>query len=325
MTHDEQLLALLREHEGRSISGAALADRLGVSRTTVWNHVEALRKEGYVINGATHRGYRLVSAPDRMLPDEIERALRTRWLGRTLWCYRETNSTNDIALARASEGAPEGAVVLAEAQRRGRGRFHRRWLSPPGANILASIVLRPTLHPRLVSQLVILTAVAAAEALRSLHGLDAHIKWPNDVYVSGRKIAGILAELSAEAEQTNYVVIGIGLNVNVSRAQLPKAIRATATSVQIELGRTVSRLELLAELLARIEPWYGRWRRDGFAPVKARWTELSSSLGRRVEMRSGKAAVTGLVADLDDDGALTLRLDSGITQKVASGDMTIVG
>jgi len=325
VTHDEQLLALLREHEGRSISGAALADRLGVSRTTVWNHVEALRNEGYVIDGATHRGYRLVSAPDRMLPDEIERVLRTRWLGRTLWCYRETNSTNDIALARAAEGAPEGAVILAEAQRRGRGRFHRRWLSPPGADILASIILRPTLHPRLVSQLVILAAVAAADALRSLHGLDAHIKWPNDVTVGDRKIAGILAELSAEAEQTNYVVIGIGLNVNVSRAQLPKAIRATATSVRIELGRAASRIELLAELLARLEPWYARWRRDGFAPVKARWTELSSSLGRRVEMRSGKAAVTGLVADLDDDGAITLRLDSGIIRTIASGDMTIVG
>ena len=215
--------------------------------------------------------------------------------------------------------------MLAEAQRRGRGRFHRQWLSPPAANILASIILRPELHPRLVSQLVILTAVAAAEALRSLCRLDAHIKWPNDVTTADRKIAGILAELSAEAEQTNHVVVGIGLNVNVPRTQLPKTIRATATSVQAELGRTVPRIELLAELFARLEPWYERWRRDGFDPVRARWTELSSSLGRRVEIRSGKATIAGLVAALDDDGALPLRLDSGIVRKVASGDMTIVG
>jgi BirA family biotin operon repressor/biotin-[acetyl-CoA-carboxylase] ligase len=325
VNHDEQLLAMLREHLGDHVSGAKLAGRLGVSRTTVWNHVESLRREGYVIEAATHRGYRLVSSPDRMIPDEIALMLRTRWLGRTLWAYRETDSTNDIALARAAEGAPEGAVVLAEAQRRGRGRFHRKWLSPPGANILASVILRPELHPSLVSQLVIVAAVAAAESLRSQYDLDAQIKWPNDVHVGGRKIAGILAELSAEAEQINHVVIGIGLNVNMTRAELPRAVRAAATSVQIELGRAVSRLDVLGELLAHLERWYERWRRSAFAPVKARWAELSASLGHRVEVVSGKTTVSGLVADLDDDGALMLRLDSGHMRKVASGDMTVVG
>ncbi len=316
---------MLRERPEGNVSGAELAERLGVSRTTIWNHVEALRQEGYVIEAATHRGYRLVSSPDRMIPDEIRRTLRTAWLGHTLWSYSETGSTNDIALARAAEGAPEGAVVLAEAQRRGRGRFHRKWFSPPGANILASVILRPELHPSLVSQLVIAAAVAVAETLRSLHGLDAHIKWPNDVCVCGRKIAGVLAELSAEAEQINHVVIGIGLNVNMAPSQLPKAVRSTASSVQIELGHAISRLDVLGELLVHLERWYERWRRDGFAPVKARWAELSSSLGRRVEVVSGKAKITGLVADLDDDGALTLRLDSGLVRKIASGDMTVVG
>jgi len=323
--HDEPLLDLLRAGDAEYASGAELADALGVSRTTVWNHVEALRNEGYVIDACTRRGYRLVSVPDRMLPDEVQRRLRTRWLGRTLWCYRETDSTNDIAIDRAAEGALEGAVVLAEAQRRGRGRFQRKWLSPPGANVLASVILRPEVHPSLVSQLVITAAVAVAEALRAQHDLDAQIKWPNDVHVGGRKIAGILAELSAEAEQTNHVVIGIGLNVNMTRSELPRAVRSTATSVQIELDRAVSRLDVLAELLAQIEKWYERWRRDGFAPVKARWTELSSSVGRRVEVVSGATKLTGLVADLDDDGALLLRLDSGLIRKAASGDMTVVG
>jgi BirA family biotin operon repressor/biotin-[acetyl-CoA-carboxylase] ligase len=325
LSHDERLLDLLRACGTEYVSGAELADALGVSRTTVWNHVEALRGEGYVIDACTHRGYRLVSVPDRMLPDEVQHRLRTRWLGRTLWCYRETDSTNDIALNRAIEGAPEGAVVLAEAQRHGRGRFHRKWLSPPGANVLASVILRPEVHPSLVSQLVITAAVAVAEALNSLHHLDAQIKWPNDVHVGGRKIAGILAELSAEAEQTNHVVIGIGLNLNMTRSELPKAVRATATSVQIELDRAVSRLDVLAELLAQLEAWYERWRRDGFAPIKARWAALSSSVGRRVEVISGAKKLTGLVADLDDDGALVLRLDSGLIRKAASGDMTVVG
>jgi BirA family biotin operon repressor/biotin-[acetyl-CoA-carboxylase] ligase len=325
VTHDERLLATLRKRAGEYLSGAELAERLGVSRTTVWNHVEALRREGYVIEACTRRGYRLVSSPDRMLPDEISPRLRTRWLGRTLWSYRETGSTNDIALARAAEGAPEGAVVVAEAQRRGRGRFHRRWLSPPGANILASVILRPACHPSVVSQLVIAAAVAVAETLRSLHDLNAHIKWPNDVCIGERKIAGILAELSAEAEQTNHVVVGIGLNVDMAPSQVPKAVRATATSIQIELGRAVSRLDVLAELFEYLERWYERWRRDGFAPVKARWAELSTSLGRRVTVASGTTKITGLVADLDDGGALLLRLDSGHIRKVASGDMTVVG
>ena len=324
-SHDEQLLELLRDREGDYVSGAELADALGVSRTTVWNHVEALRREGYGIDACTHRGYRLASVPDRLLPDEVRRRLRTRWLGRTLWCYRETDSTNDIALDRAAEGAPEGAVVLAEAQRRGRGRFHRKWLSPPGTNILASVILRPEVHPSLVSQLVITAAVATAEALNALYKLDAQIKWPNDVHVGGRKIAGILAELSAEAERTNHVVVGIGLNVNMTRSELPRAVRSTATSVQIELGRAVSRLDVLAELLAQLETWHECWRRDGFAPVKARWVELSSVVGRRIEVVSGTTKLTGLVADLDDDGALLLRLDSGLIRKAASGDMTVVG
>ena len=325
MSHDEQLLAMLRSCQGQYVSGADLATRLNVSRTTVWKHVEALRREGYVIKAVTHRGYRLVSSPDRMIPDEVRRGLRAKWLGQTLWCYRETGSTNDAALARAAEGAPHGAAVLAEAQRRGRGRFHRKWLSPPGANILASVILRPQLHPSLVSQLVIAAAVAVAETLRGLHRLDAHIKWPNDVYVGGRKITGVLAELSAEAEQINYAVIGLGLNVNMTASQMPKAIRSTATSVRIELGHAVPRLDVLRELFVRLEHAYEQWRRDGFAPIKARWAELSSSLGRRVEVVSGTAKVTGLVADLDDDGALMLRLDSGLMRKVASGDMTVVG
>lgn len=325
MSHDEQLLAILRKQPGDYVSGAELAECLGVSRTTVWNHVEALRREGYVIEAATHRGYRFVSSPDRMIPDEVRRGLRTAWLGHTLWSYRETDSTNDIALARAAEGAPEGAAVLAEVQRRGRGRFHRKWLSPPASNILASVIFRPQLHPSLVSQLVIAAAVAVAETLRSLHGLDAHIKWPNDVHVGGKKIAGILAELSAEAEQINHVVIGIGLNVNMAAGQVPKALRSTATSLCIELGHAVSRLDALRRLFLDLEHWYERWRRNGFAPVKARWTELSSSLGRRVEIVSGKAKTTGLVADLDDDGAIVLRLDAGPVKRVASGDMTVVG
>ena len=316
---------MLRKRAADYVSGAELAERLDVSRTTVWNHVEALRHEGYVIEACTHRGYRFISAPDRMLPDEISRDLRTKWLGHTLWCYRETASTNDVALARAAEGAPEGAVVLAEAQRRGRGRFHRKWFSPPETSLLASVILRPELHPSLVSQLVIVAAVAVAETLRSQHKLDAHIKWPNDVHVGGKKIAGILAELSAEAEQINRAVIGIGLNVNITPSQLPKTLRANATSVRIELGHAVSRIELLRALLEHLERSYEQWRRDGFARVKARWAELSASLGRRVEVVSGKAKCTGLVADLDDDGALVLRLDSGPIRKIASGDMTVVG
>jgi len=325
VNHDEQLLELLRRHPGEHVSGAQVADRLGVSRTTIWNHVEALRLEGYVIEATTHRGYRLVSSPDRMIPDEIRRGLGTKWLGHTLWCYRETDSTNDVALARAAEGAPEGAVVLAEAQRRGRGRFHRQWLSPPGSNILASVILRPKRHPSFVSQLVIAAAVAVAETLHSLHGLAAHIKWPNDVHVGGKKITGVLAELSAEAERLNHVVIGIGLNVNMAASHVPKAVRSTATSVRIELGHIVSRLDVLRELFLHLERLYEQWRRDGFAPVKARWAELSSSLGRRVQVVSGTSTVTGLVADLDDDGALILRLDTGLIRKVASGDMTVVG
>ena len=246
--------------------------------------------------------------------------LRTSALGRTLVAHEEIGSTNDEAIRLAREGAPHGTVVLAERQTAGRGRRGRSWAGAPG-NVFLSVVLRPDLPPRRAPELVPVVAVAAAEAVRGA-GVDAGIKWPNDLLVGGRKVAGILTELSASAERIQSVVVGVGVNVNGLGADLPDEVRATATSLREVLGRDVSRAELVAALLERLEGWLDRHAAGGFAPVRTRYRELSATLGTRVRLIDADGTVEGVAEDIDEAGGLLLRRDDGTLERARTGDVT---
>src|SRR5512145_2072069 len=227
---EELVLAFLAEAVDEFVSGEAISDKLGLTRAAVWKHVEALRGQGYRIDAVPARGYRLAGVPDRLTPLELRPLLNTHDLGQVVHWYEELGSTNDRAKELADEGAEHGEVVVAEAQTAGRGRRGRSWASPARRNLYFSVVLRPELPPTRAAEITLVASVAICDALRQA-GVEAGIKWPNDLLASGRKIAGILTELAAEPEQVQWVVLGVGVNVNARREDFPEELRGEATSL----------------------------------------------------------------------------------------------
>jgi BirA family biotin operon repressor/biotin-[acetyl-CoA-carboxylase] ligase len=316
---DEQLLKLLSS--GDFVSGERIAAVLGVSRAAVGKRIGELRKRGFAIAAAPRRGYRLEGLPDALDADAVQPRLTTAWVGRA-WRYTpETASTNDEAAAWARAGAPAGAVVVADAQTRGRGRLGRRWHSPAAESLYFSLVLRPPLPPHRVPPLTLAAGVAVAEALTALD-LSPQLKWPNDVLLDGKKVAGILTEMSADFDRVHHVVVGIGVNLNTR--VFPDELAAIATSVALARGEPVARADFAALLCARLEHWFNQFIGDGAAGVAAAWKQHARLFGGRVRVVAGRDQVEGVAEDLDDDGALKLRLDDGRVIRVIAGEVTPV-
>lgn len=320
---EELVLAFLAEAADEVVSGEAISDKLGLTRAAVWKHVEALRGQGYRIDAVASRGYRLVAVPDRLRALELRPLLNTHDVGQVLHCHEELGSTNDEAKALADADAGHGEVVVAEKQTDGRGRRGRSWVSPPRRNVAFSVILRPEeLPPTRAPELTLVAAVAVCEALRH-SGVPAGIKWPNDVLVGGRKIAGILTEMSAEADRVHWVVVGVGVNVNARAEDFPPELRDEATSLLLERGHPAPRALFLAACLSELEAWYDRHAEQGFAPIRQAWRERSVTLGQQVVVRTDGQDVTGLAEDIDDTGALLVRTAPGLV-RVTSGDVALL-
>ncbi|MBJ6762419.1 biotin--[acetyl-CoA-carboxylase] ligase [Myxococcaceae bacterium JPH2] len=319
-TQEELILGFLSEGGDAYLSGEVLSSKLGLSRTAVWKRVEALRLKGYVIEAVPARGYRLVEVPDRLSALELGPLLGTRDLGRVIHHHETIGSTNEAAFRRAQDGAEHGEVVVAEQQTAGKGRRGRAWASPAGLNLYFSAILRPELPPQRAPELTLVAAVALAEALREA-GSDAAIKWPNDVQIGGRKVAGILTELSAEPERVHFVVVGVGVNLNSTLEHFPEELRESATSLSIALGKRVARAAFTAALWTCLEEWLDRYLESGFEPVRARWKALSSTLGQDVLVRTDRSELRGRAEDIDPSGALLVRTEAGVLERVLAGDV----
>ena len=321
----QQLLIHLKEGKGTWVSGESLARKMAISRTAVWKHIRTLRDEGYVIESSQKKGYLLRQSSDLLLENEIREGLNTSVLGkRGIHYFRQTDSTNNRAKLFASEGAPEGTLVVAEEQTRGRGRRGRQWFSPPGEGIYTSIILRPSISPNEAPKLTLMASVAVAEALLAMTSLAITIKWPNDILINGRKIAGILTEISTEMDRIDYVVIGVGINVNTPRKSLPPDIEDTATSVFMETGKPFPRIALLRAYLEWLEIYYEIFRTKGFEPVMKRWKSLAGIIGRHISVDLIDRVRTGEVLDVDKDGFLILRGQDGTIERIISGDVTLL-
>lgn len=317
----EELLKLLRRPGGDYLSGEALSRALEVSRSAVWKQIRLLREQGYVIEAVPSRGYRLAETPDSLIPAEIQADLGTRVVGGELVCLEETDSTNARAHELGEAGAADGTVVIADQQSAGKGRLGRRWSSPAGVNLYASVLLRPELPPRFAPQLTFVSAVAVARAVGEISGLAAEVKWPNDILLAGRKVAGLLNEMSAETERIHYVILGIGVNLNMAPEQFPDDLRYPATSVAIETGRPVSRLAFTRSLLRQLDDLYQLFLQQGIEPILQLWQALFPLLGRRVSVDQQGTLLRGRVEGLDGDGALLLRLDDGRLERILAGDV----
>lgn len=319
-TQQELILGFLTESGEDYTSGEALSGKLGLSRTAVWKHVESLRGKGYRIEAVPARGYRLVEVPDRLTPLEVTPLLDTHDLGRVIHHHESLPSTNELAFRLATDGADHGEVVVTEQQTAGKGRRGRAWVSPPHLNLYFSAILRPELPPHRAPELTLVAAVALAETLADA-GAEARIKWPNDVQIDGRKVAGILTELSANPDQVNFVVLGIGVNLNAQPEHFPEEVRATATSLSQALGQRVPRAVFTASLWTRLEEWLDLYLETGFDAVRQRWKELSATLGQDVLVRTDRQELRGVAEDIDPSGALLVRTADGTLERVLAGDV----
>ncbi len=322
MAAKEQVLQHLRE-SGGYVSGEELSGMLHVTRTAVWKNINLLREEGYEIDSATNRGYRLVSCPDCYSAEEISAGLETEEFGRHVSCYKSIDSTNEEAKRRALEGAPNGSLFIAEQQTGGKGRLGRKWVSPAGTGIWFSLLLRPGVLPMHVAATTLLAGLAVCGAIRSVTGSPAQIKWPNDIVIGTKKVCGILTEMSAEMERVEFVVIGIGINANSTA--FPENLREKATSLRLETGKPVRRVALLQEVLRRLE----QLLKENAAALTPDFLEeykaCCASLGRVVGFQRGGRQMSGIAEDISPEGELLVRLPDGSLETVFSGEVNIQG
>lgn len=261
--------------------------------------------------------------PAKIRAGQLQEGLRTKRLGRTILFSREVGSTNEWAKELAMYGAQEGTVVIAEIQTKGRGRLGREWISPTGG-LWFSLILRPRLRPAEAVKLTFVAGLAVAKVLREMFSLEVETKWPNDVLVNGKKICGILTEMNTTGESVNFVVVGVGANVNFDVEKVfPQDLTRVATSLESELGRKVRLEELFRCLIERFENLYEFFTTEGFKPVLEKWKDLAGFLSHQVEVTSPTQKLSGLALDVDRDGALVLRLEDGTIRRVFVGDVSL--
>lgn len=317
-----RILKLLRQQSQDYLSGEEISRQLAVSRTAVWKHIQELKNHGYEIEAHPRKGYRLKSRPDLLLPEEIRAGLATQLLGKHIVHFYDTSSTNNEAKRLAADDAVEGTIVVSEAQTLGRGRLNRGWFSPPGGGVWVSVILRPPFPPQEAPKCTLMAAVATVEAIREASGLNCGIKWPNDILWQGRKLVGILTEMSAEMDAINFVVLGIGINVSLQESDFPEELRNIGASVSMGAEREVSRVEVLQKLLERLEYWYQVVKQEGFEPVLEAWRRESVTLGQPVRVLAGEETYDGVAEELAEDGSLLVRTEKGL-RRVLAGDVSL--
>jgi BirA family transcriptional regulator, biotin operon repressor / biotin---[acetyl-CoA-carboxylase] ligase len=309
----QDLLFLLGSKKGYYASGSLLAKEVGTSRSAVWKAITSLRRYGYDIESRHGMGYRLVGHTDLPLPWELTKSLQTLFIGKqNIVYYRHTiNSTQRIAISLAEKNPDShGIVIIAEQQKSGRGRQNRKWLSPKGG-IWLSVVLKPHIPAAKMTLLPFAAALAVRDSIKKCTQLDAKLRWPNDVTLSGKKVAGILIDISTEAEQVNYAVIGVGINANLDSSMISSHLEnnIVVTSISDELGHNTSLLMLTRELLESLEYYYLELDASGHSTILERWRKNSDILGRKVAVVRNKKTIQGRAADINEDGSLLLRTD----------------
>lgn len=315
----EKILKILHENEGKYVSDADLTSPYHISKTELTDIIQSLKDEGYPIDFAPEKGFRLTKNANLLLPYEIKRNLNTDFIGQNIKFFKEVDSTNDVAKKLAEEGADEGTIIIAESQKKGKGRLGKKWISPYGG-IWMTIILNPDIPPETAPHLTLVTGVAVAETLDKECTLDVGIKWPNDILIGDKKVCGILTELSADMGNLNYVVIGVGIDLNVDVTGFPPDLREGATSLKLELNREIQGAELVQKFLENFETRYKQFTEDGFQEILKDWRRYSKTIGNYVEIHKKGRTVRGEAVGINHDGVLILELDDGTLRKVISGE-----
>lgn len=318
----ERVLTFLKDQEGY-VSGEEISKNLGVTRTSIWKVINKLKAQGYNIESSTRKGYKLLETPNIITDVEIKSMINTKLLGKDIKYYEVVSSTNEVAKALAREGAKEGTIVIADQQHSGKGRLGRTWESPSQTGIWMSIILRPDIMPDKASQLTLIAGLGMCEAISRVTGLDAKIKWPNDVVVNGRKVCGILTEMSAEMERINHAIIGIGVNVNDN--YLPDTL-PYATSLKIEGSKEYSRKDIIKSFLEIFESDYMDYKQNvQFEHFIERYKRLCVTLNNKVKIITNIETYVAKAKTIKEDGSLVILTEDGEEKTVFSGEVSVRG
>ena len=319
----EEILKMLRETDGY-ISGQELCNKFGVSRTAIWKVMKQLKEAGYNIEAQQNKGYHIVSAPDVMDAAELKSIWKPKWVGCEILYFDSIDSTNTKAQELAEKGYPSGTLVVADKQIAGKGRRGRNWESPSGCGIFMTLMLKPDINPNNASMLTLVSALAVAKALADITGKDAKIKWPNDIIINGKKLVGILTEMSTQIDYINHVTIGVGINVNLT--EFPEEIRETATSLRLECGHVVKRAPLIAAVMKRFEQNYTVFLEHGdLSGLKERYSELLVNKDREVRILGAKEQYNAYALGINQTGELIVRKEDGTEEAVYAGEVSVRG
>lgn len=306
------------------VSGQALCEKLGVSRTAVWKHIKALREDGYQIDSVTNKGYKLVAEPDLLKEEEVSLNLQTKWLGRELYCYDSLDSTNLEIRRLGEKGACHGTTVITEEQTMGRGRRGRNWLGQAGCGIWMSFLLRPAIQAENSSMLTLVTALAVEEAIRETTGIPSGIKWPNDIIINGKKVCGILTEMSLQMDEINYIVVGIGINVNIEK--FPQELEDKATSLQLENGKKMKRAPLVAKVLECFEKYYDIFlKTEDLSALMGLYNDLLVHKDQEIRVIRSQSEEIGYSRGINAKGELIVEDRQGRRSEVVSGEVSVRG
>ena len=317
-----EILEALRETDGY-VSGQDLCNKFGVSRTAVWKAIKQLKEAGYEIEAVPNKGYHIVSAPDLMNKVELESIRNTTWAGQEIYYYDVTDSTNIRAKELAEEGHPGGTLVVADRQEAGRGRRGRSWDSPSGTGIFMTLLLKPDMNPNHASMLTLVAAMAVARAISKCADTEALIKWPNDIVIGGRKICGILTEMSAQFDFINHIVIGIGINVH--NEHFPEEIAETAGSILLQTGKRIRRAELIEQILEQFEHYYAIFMEtEDLSGLVKEYNSILVNMNKSVRVLDPKEPFEGKAMGITKKGELIV--DTWESRKmVSSGEVSVRG
>ena len=319
---NEKIIQILKDNEGRFISGEVISQEVGITRAAIWKRISTLKEMGYVVDARQNMGYRLMRSPDILTPSEIQYRLGTKIVGKDIRYYPVLESTNAEAFRLASAGAEDGTVVVTDHQSGGKGRLNRTWFSFRRQSISLSVILRPKIVPYLATMLTYMTGIALYEAIYAQTTIKPSIKWPNDILMRGKKVAGVLCELSTETDVVNFAIVGIGVNLNVRKNRFPEEIREVSTSLYEEKKKRIKRVPFVKELLRQLDYWYSVFLREGGdARILLEWKERAQIIGQDVRIRSFDEEISGKVLDVDSYGALIVESSSGEKKRVIAGDL----
>lgn len=317
------ILKMLREADGY-VSGQEICAEFGVSRTAVWKVVRQLQEEGYQVEAVRSKGYRIVDAPDVMTAEEVKSQIDTEWAGRNVIYYPETDSTNLRIKQLGDEGAPHGTLVVADRQTKGRGRRGRSWESPGSSCIYMSLLLRPDMAPDKAPMLTLVMACSAAEGIMDCADAEVRIKWPNDLIVGGKKLVGILTEMSTQIDYINHVTIGVGINVNIK--EFPEEIKETATSLYLETGTAIKRAPVIAAVMRHFEEDYKVFMQtEDMSGLMEKYSRLLINKDREVVILGRESQYTARAEGISRTGELIVRREDGTIENIRAGEVSVRG